>query len=149
MLDAELQIVESLVVDLSEGTNQSSTPFSLDRRGFPSNLCGVIHIEDVTADDNVDPVDFVFQVAVDGGTVWHDVASITLEGNDGASLKGPYSVPLGPMDFRAEIRATTDIEIRVDVRYANSCATDNLTFSAYLGVGNPYPHFASAATYHE
>lgn len=149
MLDAELQIVDSEVVDLSEGTNQTSTTFDLDRRGFPAGACFVVHIEDVTADDNVDPVDFVLQVAVDDGTVYHDVASITLEGNDGASLKGPFSVPIGPMDFRAEIRSTTDITVRVDVRYANSCATDNLTYSAYIGSGNPYPHFASAAAYHE
>jgi hypothetical protein len=149
MLDAELQIVDSVVVDLSENAEQLSTPFDLGRRGFPMGACFIVHLEDVTLDDTVDPVKFVLQVAVDDGTVFHDVAVIDLQGNDGASLAGPFSVPIGVMDFRAEIRSATDITVRVAVRYTDGTATDNLTYSAYIGTGNPYPHFASAAVYHE
>ena len=148
-LDAELQIVDSEVVDISENAEQLSTTFDLGRRGFPRDACFVVHIEETSADNAIDPLKFVLQVAVDDGTVYHDVATIDLRGNDSASLKGPYSVPIGVMDFRAEIRSATDITCRVAVRYEDASGTDNFTYSAYIGTGNPYPHFASIAVYHE
>ena len=148
-LDAELQIVDSVVVDISENAEQLSTTFDLGRRGFPRDACFVVHIEETSADTALDPIKFVLQVAVDDGTVYHDVAVIDLEGNGGASLKGPFSVPIGMMDFRAEIRSATDITVRVAVRYTDATGTDNFTYSAYIGQGNPYPHFSSVAVYHE
>lgn len=149
MLDAELQIVDSVVVDISENAEQLSTAFQLDRVGFPAQACFVVHIEETSGDDDIDPLKFVLQASVDSGTTYHDVAAIDLSGANSASLQGPYSVPIGLMDFRAEIRTADEIKCRVAVRYADAAGTDNFTYSAYIGTGNPYPHFATAAVYHE
>jgi hypothetical protein len=148
MLDVELQIVDSEVVDISENAEQLSAAFNLGKRGIPAGTAFVIHIEETSADTNVDPVDFVLQVSVDGvPTVWHDVAAITLEGDGGVADKGPFSVPIGPLDLRVETRGV-DIYVRVAVRYADASGTDNFTYSAYLGSSNSYAHFSSAGQLH-
>lgn len=149
MFDAELQIADSVVVDISENAEQLVTAFAMGRRGFPEASHFVVHIEEVSGDDNIDPLKFVLQVSVDGGTTYHDVAVIDLSGANSASLKGPYSVPIGLMDFRSELRSTTEIKCRVAVRYADAAGTDDFTFSAYITGGNPFPHFSTAAVYHE
>lgn len=147
--DAELQIVDSEVVDISENAEQNSAAFDLGRQGFPRDATFVVHVEETSADTAVDDVKFVLQMAVDDGTVWHDLATIHLAGNGAVSKQGPYSVPIGLVDPRAEIRSATDITVRVACRYTDAGGTDNFTYSAYICSGNPYPHFSSVAVYHE
>jgi len=149
MFDAELQIVDSEIVDISENAEQLSATFDIGRRGFPRDAHFTVHIEDTSADTACDPVKFVLQVAVDDGTVYHDLATIDLQGNASVSKPGPYSVAIGPWDPRAEIRSATDITIRVAVRYTDAGGTDNFTYSAYITGGNPFPAYSSLGVYHE
>lgn len=148
MLDADLQIVDSVTVDISaSATPAATTAFALGRRSFPTGACFVIHIEDTSDDDSIDPVRFDLEVTVDAGTTYHKVASIELKGDNSLSKAGPYSVPIGLMDFRAEVQAATDIKVRVVVVMAATGGTDDFTYSAYIGTGNPYPNFSNAAAY--
>lgn len=148
MLDAELQIVDSVTIDVSDSaTPAASTTFQMEKRGFPRNTCFIVHIEE-TADDNaLDPVRFELDVTVDDETSWHTVAVIELSGNGSVTKKGPYSVPVGPMDFKADVRADTKIGLRVRVVLATTGSTDDFTYSAYLGSGNPFPHFSHLGVY--
>lgn len=146
MLDAELQIVDSYVVDISSATSFTTTAVQLNRRGFPKNATFVIHLEDTSTDDSIDPWRVELEVSVDGGTVWHRVAAIDFNGNSSAEHGGPFSVPIGMMDFRAEQRSTTEIQVRTRVTLAATGGADDITFSAYIGSGNEYHHFLASAT---
>ena len=146
-LDAELQIVSSQVVDVSENAEQLSTSvvtdkLNLGRRGFSRDQTFVVAIEAVVAaaaGANVVPVQFVLQASLDSGTVWFDVATISLVNAAALAKLGVWSAPIGMRDFRDEVRATDDLEVRVAVRYTNNGETDDFTYSAYLGGPNPYP----------
>lgn len=145
MLDAELQIVDSQVVDISENANQVSTAggttegvhqLTIGRRGFANDLHFYVIIEAVSADANVDPVKFVLQACPDG-TNYIDLATITLF--SGPTKLGVYEVPIGIRDFRQELQGASDMILRVDCRYENASGTDDFTYSAYLGSAGPYP----------
>jgi hypothetical protein len=151
MFDAELQIVSSQVVDVSENAEQLSTSVTADKllvgkRGFPENSRFVVHIEAtdiVTADDAVEPVKFVLQGTLDQGSNWFDMVTITLVDHASLTKKGVYSAPLGFQDFRMEMRVEAaadddELELRVAVQYSDTTETHNFTYSAYIGTGNQF-----------
>lgn len=150
MLDAELQIVSSQVVDLSENAEQLSdaggsvehvNKLTIGRTGLGGgDAAFVVIIEAGTGDDTVDPVKFVLQFTPDG-TNYVDIATISFLGNDSAEPEPRiFSAPIGEFDWREEVRAKDVGALRVAVRYTDGAATDNLTYSAYIGASNPYPH---------
>ena len=146
MFDAELQIVDSQVVDVSENAEQLSSSVASDvlvigKAGLVKGLMFVVAIEAVTAaaaGANVIPVKFVLQVSQDGGTTYADLATIQL--NTAASLAklGVWGCPIGPLDQREDVKADEDAQVRVAVRYTDNAETDNFTYSAYLATGGPY-----------
>lgn len=150
-LDAELQIVDSQVVDVSEGTNQLSTAggsvegtnlLTLGRRGIPRDATFVVNIEAVTAaaaGANVIPVQFILQVSNDGGSAYVDVCTITLTLAASLARVGIWSKAIGLVDSRQEVRLTGDQVVRVNVTYTNNGETDDFTYSAYIAGPNPYP----------
>lgn len=139
--DAELQIVDSQVVDVSEGTSQLSdaggsvegvNQLTLGKAGLVDSSWFYVVIEAGTLDDTVDPVKFVLQCAFDG-TNYHDIAVIHFIGNDTVKV-GVYGVPVGPVDGREDVRLTAALNIlRVRVEYTDGTATDDITYSAYIG----------------
>ena len=147
-LDAELIVVDSQVVDVSEGTSQLSTAggsvenvnlLTLGRRGFTRDSTFVVVIEAVTAAGaNVIPVQFILQVAPDG-TNYVDVSTIELTLAASLAKTGVWSAPIGLRDFVVEQRETTDMKVRVKVTYTNNGETDDFTYSAYIaGPGHGY-----------
>lgn len=149
-LDIELKIASSVLVDVSASATPAATPtFELSHQGFPTQACFIVHIEESVsvADNAIDPVKFFLDVTVDDEVSWHTVAVIDLEGDGAVTNKGIYSVPIGPMDFRAEMKpadvgSDSQIALRVRCTLGTTGSTDDFTYSAYLGSGNPYPHFS-------
>jgi hypothetical protein len=139
-IDAELQIVTSQVVDVSEGTNQLSSSVAADvltlgRRGFSRDTHFIVAIEAVIATTpgaNVIPMKFILQVAPDG-TNYIDVATIHLTLAASLAKLGVWSIPIGLTDYRVEQRDSDDVICRVNVTYTNNGETDDLTYSAWIG----------------
>ena len=136
-LDVELQIVDSEVVDVSEGTNL----LTLGRRGFTRDTNFVVVIEAVTAATpaaNVIPVQFVLQISLDSGSTYVDQCVITLTLAASLARVGIWSVPIGLLDLRDEKQAVDDLTVRVKVTYTNNAETDDFTYSAYIAGPGPY-----------
>lgn len=147
MFDAELQIVDSQVVDVSANAEQLSSSVATDilvigKAGLVSGLSFVVAIEAVTAAAaaaNVIPVKFVLQMSQDGGTTYSDLATIDLTQAASLAKKGCWGIAIGPIDSREEVKADSDAQLRVAVRYTDNAETDDFTYSAYLMSRNPYP----------
>lgn len=148
MLDAELQIVTSQVVDVSENAEQLSTAggttehvhqLTIGRTGLPEKATFVAIIEAGESDNSVDPIYLVLQYTPDG-TNYVDIATINFVGNDSAEPLRIYSVPVGRFDWREEVRSKDVAILRVAARYPDTAGTDDFTYSAYIAGPNPYPH---------
>lgn len=140
MIDLELQIAASVVVDVSAAASQDSTAFVLGRRGFPDDSTFVVNIEAVSAATDLDPVEFILQVSVDEGSNFYDYASITLSGDTAVAFKRIYSTSIGVADFRDEVSDVDALQVRVHVTWSQDAdETDDFTYSAYLAGPNGYP----------
>ncbi len=147
MFDAELQIVSSQVVDVSENAEQLSTSVSADklsigRKALAGQLAFTVVIEAVTAaaaGANVKPVSFYLQRSNDNGSTYGDIAVITLSLAASLAKRGVWSVPIGPFDAREDVMADADSLLRVRVTYTDNAETDDFTYSAYLTTLQPYP----------
>lgn len=147
MFDAELQIVSSQVVDVSEGTSQLSSSVAADvlaigRSALVGELAFTVVIEAVTAaaaGANVKPVAFYLQRSNDNGSTYGDIAVITLSLAASIAKKGVWSVPLGSRDGREDVMVDADSILRVKVTYTDNTETDDFTYSAYITTKQPYP----------
>lgn len=147
MFDAELQIVSSQVVDVSEGTSQLSSSVAADvlsigRKALVGQLAFTVVIEAVTAaaaGANVKPVQFYLQRSNNNGTDYADIAVISLTLAASFAKKGVWSVPIGPFDGREDVMADADSKLRVKVTYTDNTETDDFTYSAYLTTLQPFP----------
>lgn len=147
MFDAELQIVSSQVVDVSQGTEQLSTSvtadkLSLGRRSLTGQMAFTITIEAVTAaaaGANVKPVTFYLQRSNDNGSTYGDIAVIYLGLAASIAKQGVWSVPLGARDGREDVMADADSLLRVRVTYTDNAETDDFTYSAYITTVGPWP----------
>ena len=57
-------------------------------------------------------------------------------------------MPIPEIDMRVDQRATaSNIQCRVRVTLAATGSTDDFTYDAYIGTGNPYPAFSALGVY--
>lgn len=124
-LDVELQIVDSAVVDVSEGASQASTAVNLGKKALVRGATFVVDIEDVSA---AGPFRFDFEYTVDNGVNWYKIASVTTKGD----VKVRRSARIGPVDARIEKQTAASVNCRVVCNYTDGVSTDDMTYSAYI-----------------
>lgn len=139
MLDTELQIVDSEVVDVSENASQVSASFTLGRRGFTRDATFFIHLEAVSADTTLDPITFLLEAVVDG-TNYFPISTIKLYGNTALAKTRIWQAPIGLWDLRDEVQGINDLKVRVTAFYVDGAVTDDFTYSAYIGSPASYAH---------
>lgn len=137
MLDIDLKIADSVVIDISAAATQSTGAFNLGRGGLPRNLYFIVHVEDGTDDATAKPFLFNLEVTVDNGSTWKRVATIVTD----AAKALIREVPVGLNDIRPEAYPSASIDVRVTVTWDATAGTNDVTFSAYLGTPQGYPSF--------